>query len=199
MYEDLTREREMLTRIAKKLSSRNMQTGNGGNISLRLTDHAFLVKATDTSFDRANPSDFVVCDMEGNLLEGEKRASKESGLHGALYKKYTACQAIVHCHSPWATGWASTLKPLPTATYHSVLKLGGNIPCIDTNSYAVPREYYEQIFDLLDKTEGGKGFLLKGHGQVAFGKSLYEALDLAELIEETAHIAVIEQLLKGNY
>lgn len=40
------------------------------------------------------------------------------------------------------------------------------------------------------------GFLLKGHGQVAFGESLHAAVLNAELMKETAQIAILGQLAK---
>jgi ribulose-5-phosphate 4-epimerase/fuculose-1-phosphate aldolase len=39
-------------------------------------------------------------------------------------------------------------------------------------------------------------FLLKGHGQVALGGDIKEAVYTAELVEETAQIAVLGRLLE---
>ena len=44
-----------------------------------------------------------------------------------------------------------------------------------------------------------KAALLENHGSVGVGKSLLAAEHIAELIEETAHIAAVAQMLNVNF
>jgi L-ribulose-5-phosphate 4-epimerase len=194
MILDLKRQ---LVKAAHRCSRRGLQTGDGGNVSARIPGTDWMViKASGSSFADSTKTSFVISDFTGNPMKGEEKPSRESLLHGALYKKLPDIRAIVHCHSGWATGWASTLTPLPFATYHSEIKLNGEIRVFDTHSYAVPKEDIAQILSLFDEYPNAKAFLLKGHGQVALGKDIKSALHIAELIEETAQIAVLENLLK---
>jgi L-ribulose-5-phosphate 4-epimerase len=138
----------------------------------------------------------VVVDFDGRVISGSIKPSKETFLHGALYRRLPEVKAIMHCHSPWATGWASTEKPLEFATYHSGLKLKGEVPVFDSGTYAVPETFFPVILAHFDKYPEARAFLLKGHGQLAVGKNIKDAAYNAELVEETAQIAVIAGLLR---
>ena len=184
---------------ALRCAAGGLQTGNGGNLSARVPgEDLMVVKASETSFFSGDENDFVVSDFSGTLVEGDKKPSRECLLHAALYRALPECRCVAHCHSPWATGWASTLADLPHATYHSAIKLGGTVPVFDTGSYVVPLELFPLIVDAVKRARMMKAFLLKGHGQVALGASVADAVQTAELVEETAHIAVIETLLAGR-
>lgn len=185
-----------LSKVAHRFSDSGMQWSNGGNLSARIPgEELMLVKATDVAFSQICKKTLVVTDFEGNVVEGSGKPSKESLLHGFLYKKMPDIQAIMHCHSPWATSWAATRQNLPASTYHSVLKLGGNVPVFDTKSYIVPSDFFPKILTYFESYPGTKAFLLAGHGQVTLGKSVVDAAFLAELVEETAQIAILSRLL----
>ena len=189
--------KEELVKCCRRCSDRGMQTGNGGNISIRISDNSMLIKASNCSFFDCNVDNFVLTDFSGTPIGTSQKPSKESILHGFIYTIRPDINAIVHCHSPWATGWSATALPLPEATYHSTLKLKGSLPTFDSNSYAVPSSFLPIIESGLNAASPDiMGFLLKGHGQVAFGESLNAAVLNAELIEETAQIAILGQLAK---
>lgn len=189
---------DLVTRLlctAKRCSDRKMQTGNGGNLSARIAgEDLMIIKASKIAFYSCKPEGFVVSDFDGRAVEGARKPSRESILHGAIYKKLAHIGAIVHCHSPWAIAWASAMQPLPFSTYHSHAKLKTPVEVFDTGSYTVPPEKVAQILDSFDSQPEPKAFLLKGHGLVALGENIEEAADIAELVEETAQIAIIERL-----
>lgn len=188
---------DLLT-IARRCYAGRMQTGNGGNLSARISEsEEMLVKASETSFSACTRDDLVIADFNGALKAGKRKPSRESLLHGAIYRTFPEIGAVVHCHSPWATAWAATLAPLPHATYHSAVKLGKRIPVFDTKSYVVLEDFFPEILAALKAEPGVKAFLLKGHGQVALGATPFEAFYNAELVEETAHIAIAAASLKN--
>lgn len=185
---------------ARMCSMRGLQTGNGGNLSARIPgEERMIVKVSEVSFPDCTEDTLVVADFDGNLIAGEGKPSRESLLHGALYRRLPRMQAVVHCHSPWATGWASTLRSLPFSTYHSEIKLKGEVQVFDTGSYAVTPSFFPKILAQFDTSPDLMAFLLKGHGQVALGRDIREATCTAELVEETAHIAILEKLLGGAF
>lgn len=191
-YVDLVKEIE---KAAHKFYKLRYQMSNGGNLSVRVPGKdQMIVKGTDVAFDEVAGDTLVVADFDGNMLEGKGKPSKEALLHGALYKKVPKVNAIMHCHSPFATAWAAGHGTLQFSTYHSELKLYGNVPVFDTHSYAVPKEYFPEILRIFDRNPRTAAFLLKGHGQVTMGKDMREAAYLAELVEETAQIAVLSTL-----
>ena len=56
----------------------------------------------------------------------------------------------------------------------------------------------EPIIELFRKTPKLPAFILIGHGVVALGKDALEAEHNAELVEETAQIAVLHALMMRN-
>ncbi len=191
--------KQHLVAAARMCRARGLQTGNGGNMSARVPGREeMVVKASEVSFAECSEETLVVADFDGGLLSGARKPSRESLLHGALYRALPWVGAIVHCHSPWATGWASTGRSLPFSTYHAAIKLKGEVKVFDTGSYAVPPSFFPEIVQTFDTEPDLMAFLLKGHGQVALGTDIREATYTAELVEETAHIAVLATLLGGE-
>lgn len=189
---DLVKEIE---KAAHKFYRQRYQMSNGGNLSVRIPGKDWMiVKGTDVAFDEVAADTLVVADFDGNMVEGKGKPSKEALLHGAVYKKAPGVNAIMHCHSPYATAWAADHKELGFSTYHSRLKLSGNVPVFDTQSYAVPKEHFPEILRIFEQNPGTAAFLLKGHGQVTVGRDMREAAYLAELVEETAQISILSRL-----
>ena len=185
---------EMLVSAARRCSTRLMQTGNGGNLSMRLSGASMVVKASKCSFETCNSNDFVVSDFYGKKLEGERNPSRESLLHGRIYKRFGRIGAIVHCHAPYATAYAAAMEPLAFSTYHSEVKLKESVKVFDTKSYVVSEQDVDKIMHEYPAESQFAGFLLKGHGLVAVGTDIEDALCVAELIEETAKIHILSKI-----
>lgn len=184
--------REKMIEAARRIDRRNLQTNNGGNFSARCGGSMMLVKPSDVSFGRVSPEGLVYADFRGNAVSEGLKPSKESVLHGFIYESFPQVGAIMHCHSPWATAWAESMLPLAFSTYHSEMKLGNAVPVFDTGSYAVAEEKAALIVsELRNSYPGTKAFLLRRHGVMALGKDVDEAADIAELVEETAMIAML--------
>ena len=193
-YQELVRE---LQKAAEKFYRLRYQMSNGGNLSVRLPGKdLMLVKGTDVAFDEVGAETLVITDFDGTVVEGNIRPSKEALLHGAIYRAVEGVNAIMHCHSPFATAWAAGHEELEFSTHHSGLKLGGKVPVFDTHSYAVPKEYFPQILDFFAGNPEANAFLLRGHGQVTAGADMREAAYLAELVEETAQISILSMIRK---
>lgn len=180
---------------AHKLYALRYEMSNGGNLSIRLPGKdLMLVKGTNVAFDELSEENVVVADFDGNVVEGKIKASKEALLHGALYRALPDVNAIMHCHSPFATAWAADHEELEFATHHAEMKLS-RCPVLDTHSYVVPSSYFPQIVEAFRANPAMKSFLLRAHGQVTVGKDIRSASYLAELVEETAEIAILSQSL----
>lgn len=194
MIQTMKETRENMVLIARRCSNRGMQTGDGGNISVRCSNREMLIMASQSAFADCKEEDFILTDFRGNALSGTRKPSRECILHGAIYEKFPAVNAIVHCHSPYATALASTMRPLPFATYHSEIKLRGEARVFDTGSYIVSEENARTIMDSYEDGEDVKGFLLRKHGVFALGTDIFHACYIAELIEETAQIGLLSDV-----
>ncbi|MFZ7133174.1 MAG: class II aldolase/adducin family protein [Eubacteriales bacterium] len=192
---NINEKKKDMVLIARRCSDRNVQTGDGGNISVRFGDNQMIIMASRSSFADCNEDNFVVTDFNCTLVHGTVPPSREGMLHAAVYKKFKHINAILHCHSPYATAWASTMNPLPFSTYHAEKKLKEQLRVFDTESYIVTEEKVTEIMNQYDSETDLRGFLLKKHGSFAFGDNIFEANYFSELIEETAQIQILCDLL----
>jgi L-fuculose-phosphate aldolase/L-ribulose-5-phosphate 4-epimerase len=196
---DYAAQRRELVAAANLLFAEGMQSGTGGNLSTRVNGGVngadlMVVKARGTSFQTSGIEAAVTCDFSGEVATGSVLPSKESLLHGAIYRRFPAVQAIVHCHSTWSNAWAVEHDVLPCATYHAADKLGGPLLVVDVGQSMVRPEYFDQVMTGFADPER-KAVLLRKHGLVAVGASLDEARWNAELVEETAKIALLAALV----
>jgi L-ribulose-5-phosphate 4-epimerase len=185
---------EQLVIACKRAYNRGIQTGSGGNISARIPgENLMLVKASGSSFGDSTTEGFIITDFDGTVIEGTGKPTREALLHGYLYKICPSINAVIHVHSPYAIGWSSTKKDLPRVTWHAKLKICADIPSLDVPAAMVRKEDFPFIENIFHENPEIPGFLLVDHGIVALGDTPINAEHMAELIEETAQVA----LLKG--
>lgn len=100
--------REEIIAVGRKLWDREYVDGNGGNISVRIGERYILCTPTMLSKADLKPSDICLCDMEGQVLVGDRTRTSELLLHLQIYRANANARAIVHCHPPHATAFAMT-------------------------------------------------------------------------------------------
>lgn len=188
---------EKLVIASKRAYNRGIQTGSGGNVSARIPGtETMLVKASGGSLGDCTPEGFLITDFEGNLIEGDGKPTREALLHGYIYKLRPDVNAVVHVHSPYAIGWSSSKKDLPLVTWHAQLKNPAAYPTLDVHAAMVRTEDVPMVEEMFKKTSDISAFLLADHGVVAMGKDALAAEHTAELVEETAQVAILDKLVE---
>lgn len=181
------KHRIQLVELATSLFTRGYSVGGAGNISLRLDDGSILATPTNSCLGRLQAEQLSRADLSGKHLDGAA-PTKELPLHLALYANDPACKAVVHLHSTYITA-LSCLKGLdpenalsPFTPYY-VMKVG-KLPVVP---YYKPGS--SKLGDAAEKLAGKvNAFLLANHGSVVCGKSLLDAVNAAEELEETARL-----------
>jgi L-ribulose-5-phosphate 4-epimerase len=196
MEEEQSKVAEQLVIACKRAYTRGIQTGSGGNVSARVPGKdLMLVKASGSSFVDCTPDGFVVTDFDGNMVAGKGKPTREALLHGLIYKIKPDVNAVMHTHSVYCNAWASTGKPLPRTTWHSQLKMSCDLPVFDVPAPVVPKDYFPEIARAYKDHPDLTGFLLVDHGLVATGNNPIAAEHAAELMEETAKLAILKGLV----
>lgn len=196
--DDKARAFDDLTTAAHRAYRRGLQYGNGGNLSVRFAG-AMLVKSAGGAFIdcAADGTGWVAAGFDGTPLPGESEApTREWRLHAALLAALPEIGGVMHCHAPWSIAWAQAHDEVPLATWQAKLKFGCQVPVLDIPAAVVPEEALPRLAALLAQQPAPPGFLLRGHGLVAVGKTAAEAEHVAEMIEETAKICVLQALLR---
>ena len=196
MTEEITIIKEELIKAARRAYRIGLQTGNGGNLSCRAPGKdTVLIKGSGLSFGECTAENVVMVNFQGKVVGGAGKPSRELLTHLCIYKLRPDVKAIFHSHSPWAIACAEDSLEIPLKTGHSVAKLGP-VPVIIEDSQAT-REFTEDVEDLLTKNPGLKAFVQKGHGIFSLGTDIIQAEHNAELVEETAQIALLIDLKKA--
>jgi L-fuculose-phosphate aldolase len=190
---------EEVSRFSRLSYERFLVRASGGNISVRLpNDGGFLVTPSGISLRDITPDLLLVVDEAGQRVSGPShlRPSKETQLHLCVYRHQPLVNAVVHVHPPYTT--AFTVKPdgIPMITPQSRLKVGCFVPIA---KYAAPGsvDLVKNIEEcLVDCDPKMKAILMADHGVLTFDTHLSLAFDTAELIEETACIALAVNILE---
>lgn len=196
MTQELYQIAENLVIASKRAYNRGIQTGSGGNVSARIPGtQTMLVKASGGSLGDCTPEAFLITDFDGNLIQGKGKPTREAMLHGYIYKVRPDVNAVVHVHSPYAIGWSSSKQDLPLVTWHAKLKHPCAYPTLDIHAAMVRPEDIPIVEQIFQKEPTLQAFLLADHGVVAMGKNPLDAEHTAELVEETAQVAILDRIV----
>ena len=194
-HPDLHDKMDALIASARRCFDLGLQTNAGGNLSVRLdAGDAIVIKPSGVGFAECTRENLQVVALDGTILtsgEGLK-PSKDLDFHRDLYAIRNDINAIVHCHSPWATGYASAGIEIPCLTVQTIEKIG-RMPLIPLSKQGGPQTDIEisPVFE----DPSIRAAVLANHGTIGVGKTLIAAQYLAEIIEETAHIAYVRDTL----
>ena len=65
-----------------------------------------VIKPSGVSYDSMMPSNMVVLNLDGKVVEGTLKPSSDAATHIELYKHFKNIGGVVHTHSKWAVAWA---------------------------------------------------------------------------------------------
>ncbi len=183
--------RERVCALHAELVRYGLVAWTAGNVSGRVPgEDLFVIKPSGVSYDDLTPGSIVVCDLDGNLVDGDLAPSSDTAAHAYVYRSMPDVGGVVHTHSPYATAWAAR---------------GEAIPCVLT---AMADEFGGEIlvgpFALIGGDDIGKAIvstlaghrspavLMRNHGVFAIGKDAAAAVKAAVMCEDvarTVHLA----------
>lgn len=194
--QDILEKKRELIGIARRAFQRGLQTGTGGNISIRLGHgDAVVIKPSGVGFAECTEDNLQIVSLDGEIIDGDPslKPSQDMPFHVGIYRVRPDVNGIVHVHSPWATAWGATGKEIPTPTVHSRAKLK-RIPLIPVGP-GRGNQTPESIVDAY-RDPDLRAVILEEHGPVGVGKTLLSAQQVVELIEETAQIAAVACMIR---
>jgi len=174
-----------------ELPANGLVVGSGGNVSGRDPETGLIViKPSGVKFKKLTPDTMVVVDVDGKIIEGDKKPSVDTGVHLYIYKNRADVFGITHTHSPYASSFAARGERIPAVLTPITHMLGRDVPC---SRYATPGEV-DTGQAVVEAADGGYAALVKAHGVFTMGKSATEATSFAMYLEEaamTTHLAML--------
>ncbi|GII81659.1 L-ribulose-5-phosphate 4-epimerase [Sphaerisporangium rufum] len=183
--------RETVSRLHAELTRYGLVAWTAGNISGRAPGgDLFVIKPSGVSYDELTPESMVVCDLDGELVEGDHSPSSDTAAHAYTYRHMPEVNGVVHTHSTYASAWAARGEAIPCVLTAMADEFGGEIPV--------------GPFALIGGDDIGKGIvatlaghrspavLMQNHGVFTIGDSPKAAVKAAVMCEDvarTVHVA----------
>jgi L-ribulose-5-phosphate 4-epimerase len=183
--------RQELVALHAELVRYDLVAWTAGNVSARVPgEDLFAIKPSGVSYDDLTAESIVVCDLDGNLVEGELSPSSDTAAHAYVYQAMPEVGGVVHTHSRYATAWAARGESIPCVLTAMADEFGGEIPV--------------GPFALIGNDDIGKGIvatlaghrspavLMRNHGVFTIGANARAAVKAAVMCEDvarTVHLA----------
>lgn len=194
----LERLKEEVLKANLLLPQFGLVTFTWGNVSgIDREKGLVVIKPSGVEYDTMTADDMVVTDLDGNVVEGKYKPSSDTPTHVELYKAFPNIGGIVHTHSRWATSFAQAHRDIPAlGTTHGDY-FYGDIPCTRLmTAQEIGGEYEKETGKVIIETFKDKdpdavpAVLVASHGPFSWGKTPYEAVHNAVVLEEVSFMAL---------
>lgn len=186
---DLTEGKEAVAAFMARCYARGLTTATGGNISMRMGKTMLI---TPSGKDKSSLSADDIAEVrisDGANLTPSQRLSIESDMHRRIYLARPDAGAVVHSHPLFASLFSASGEEIDTAIIAEdwyLLDKVAKVPyaLMGTEALAEAAAAYAADHDAL---------LLENHGAIAVGRTLIEAFDRLECLEQAAKLTYLSR------
>ncbi|MFE9201267.1 L-ribulose-5-phosphate 4-epimerase [Micromonospora sp. NPDC007230] len=183
--------REAVAALHAQLTAYRLVAWTAGNVSGRVPGHDLMViKPSGVDYADLTADSIVVCDLDGNLVEGDLNPSSDTAAHAYVYRHRPEVGGVVHTHSTYASAWAARGEPIPCVLTAMADEFGGEIP---VGPFAMIGD--DSIGRGIVETLSGHrspAVLMRNHGVFTIGSTPRDAVKAAVMCEDvarTVHLA----------
>lgn len=180
----MEKERRLIVEFGRRLVTSGLTSGTGGNLSIYNREEKLMaISPSGIDYFDIEPENVAVLNIEGEIIDGNKKPSSEVELHRIFYERRRDINAIIHTHTIYATTLACLNWALPPVHYMVALA-GKDVRCAPYATFGT-KELAENAFEAM---KDRKAVLLANHGLLTGGSSLEEAFNITEQIEYCAEL-----------
>ena len=162
------------------------------------------IKPSGVPYETMKPSDLVVTNLDGKIVEGSLRPSSDLATHLHLYREFPSIGGVVHTHSEYATAWAQAGRPIPAyGTTHADYFYGPVPVTEELTDEEIGGDYVlntgiaiTRRFQNLDPA-AIPGVLVRGHAPFVWGKTPMDAAHNAVVLESIARMGYLTATLNA--
>jgi L-ribulose-5-phosphate 4-epimerase len=186
--------RKTVAGLHAELTRYQLVAWTAGNVSGRVPGADLMViKPSGVSYDELTPDSMIVCDLSGEVVEGDLSPSSDTAAHAYVYRAMPQVGGVVHTHSTYGCAWAARGEPIPCVLTAMADEFGGEIPV--------------GPFALIGNEDIGKGIvatlsghrspavLMRNHGVFTIGSDAKAAVKAAVMCEDVARSVHISRQL----
>ena len=173
--------------------------GNASGISRE--KGCLAIKPSGVSYEALKPSDIVLVDLEGKIVEGKLWPSSDTFTHLAIYRAFERIGGVAHTHSEYATAFAQARREVPCLGTTHADHFNGPVPVTRMLRQNEVSADYEGntgkiIVERLRKLDplDMPAVLVAGHGPFTWGRTVAEAVRNNLVLEKVAKMAVMTRL-----
>jgi ribulose-5-phosphate 4-epimerase/fuculose-1-phosphate aldolase len=176
-----------------------------GNVSVRVDENTFLIKASGTSLHTLSEEDLILCNISGAQIELlHKKPSIETLFHAWIMKTFPDINFIAHTHPPHTTKILCSEAIYDFAEnrwFPDQIVRNGIKSCVVP--YAPPGEAILKLVDKhISKFVDDEGYfpkltLLQNHGIITASASKKDCAASTLMCEKSADIFIGAQILGG--
>ena len=189
--------KEKVARLHAELPKWGLVVWTAGNVSERVRvadgEDLLVIKPSGVTYDQLSPEAMVVCDLDANLLEGDRSPSSDTAAHAYVYRHMPEVGGVVHTHSTYATAWAARAEPVPCVLTMMADEFGGPVP-IGPFALIGDDSIGRGIVETLRESRS-PAVLMRNHGPFTIGKDATAAVKAAVMVEEVARTVHISRQL----
>jgi L-ribulose-5-phosphate 4-epimerase len=186
--------RETVAHLHGELTRNGLVAWTAGNVSGRVPGQDLMViKPSGVSYDELTPASMVVCDLEGNVVDGEHAPSSDTAAHAYVYRHMPEVGGVVHTHSAYATAWAARGEPVPAVLTAIADEFGGEIP-VGPFALIGGDDIGRGIVETLTGHRS-KAVLMRSHGVFTIGRGPRDAVKAAVMCEDAARTVHLARML----
>jgi len=172
-------------KVCGKLAQQLYVTASGGNLAWKLEDNLLLITPTKMNKGDITASDVVFIDLQGKVVEGQKRPTGETPMYLKFFNQRADIVSVIHCHAPCVGAFAvmQDAQILMRPFYPETTIEVGPVPVVP---YAEPlTEKLANNFEpFLPRYNS---FIMENHGLVTLTRGdITETLMTVELLEMSA-------------
>jgi ribulose-5-phosphate 4-epimerase/fuculose-1-phosphate aldolase len=189
--------------LSRKLSS--YVVGSEGNVSLKLNDGNFLIKASGEKLADITKEHIVECNSSGVPISSNKKPSMEVFFH-TWFQSFEDINVVIHTHPVNILKIVCSNKIQEFAEnrlFPDQVVFNGKKSCVV--DYALPGEsllieikksvnQFKKLENVLPKV-----ILLKNHGIICIGKTISETLTSMQIAEKSAEIFIGSSYMGRSY
>ena len=189
--ESVQRMRADVCALHSELVRYNLVAWTAGNVSGRIPGaDLFVIKPSGVMYDDLTPESMVLCDLEGEVVEGRHSPSSDTASHAFVYREMPEVGGVVHTHSTYASAWSARAESIPCVLTAMADEFGGEIP-LGPFALIGSEDIGRGIVDTL-RGHRSPAVIMQNHGVFTIGKDAKSAVKAAVMCEDvarTVHVA----------
>ena len=190
---DIEEAKRDVALFMRRCYERGLTTTTGGNISARVGEKMVITPSGHDKYTLSEADIAVVDIATGENLTPEKKLSIETEMHRMIYLRRPDVMSVVHSHPTFSCLFSASEEEINTsliAESYYLLDRVIKVPYARMGTVELAEKVSSSV------ASGHNAVLLEKHGALAVGKSVINAFDRLECLEQAARLTCLSHIVE---